>query len=257
MPRCLPVSAGDHGPVVALRGRGNARAIAIPAGWQGGVDLQTAQGVSGAGGPGLGGTSASLGNRRGTRALSEALRAAADWPLSRHWISLDFHWHPQRAWCWCGWAPGDPGPAHRGAVRAIRVRRWSPIRLGRQGGDGMARRSRALVTRSRGPLPLCFPMVGRRCAASSWPVASGRPIGWRAEVAPAGGVVLLCGGCVAVCSASYCLLALGGASPQLSAAADPGHSSALAAAAAAAHFGWPLQQQGVLVRTTPESSPRP
>ena len=106
-------------------------------------------------------------------------------------------------------------------------------------------------------LPLLFPMVAEaepRIAA--WHAAADA---LAAEVAAGHPVVLLCEGDVSLfASSSYVLLALRQRYPECPLRLIPGIPSACAAAAAASSEGlaWPLalQQEGLLIRPTPESA---
>jgi precorrin-2/cobalt-factor-2 C20-methyltransferase len=99
-------------------------------------------------------------------------------------------------------------------------------------------------------LPLVFPMVtAAEPRRQAWQAAADR---LAAEVAAGRSVVLLCEGDVSLfASSSYVLLALRDRHPALPVRLIPGISAVAAAAAAGA---WPLalQQEGLLIRPTPE-----
>jgi precorrin-2/cobalt-factor-2 C20-methyltransferase len=147
--------------------------------------------------------------------------------------------------------PGDPDLLTIAAVRAIEAAHTVAYPVAREGAEGMAA---AVAAPWIGPrqrrLPLVFPMVAaagpRRLA---WHAAADR---LAAEVAADRPVVLLCEGDVSLfASSSYVLLALRERHPALAVRLIPGISAVAAAAAAAA---WPLalQQEGLLIRPTPE-----
>ncbi|TWB96369.1 precorrin-2 C20-methyltransferase /cobalt-factor II C20-methyltransferase [Synechococcus sp. Ace-Pa] len=183
--------------------------------------------------------------------MSEAFERSGLAPESPLDPSLDLPLDPQPGLVLVGVGPGDPDLLTVAAVRAIRAAEVVAYPVGRQGGDGMAAAIAApWLTPQQDLLPLLFPMVAadapRRLA---WRAAADR---LAAEVAAGRRVVLLCEGDVSLfASASYALLALAERHPNCPLRLIPG-ITALAAAAAAAHWPLALQQQGLLVRTTPD-----
>ena len=156
-----------------------------------------------------------------------------------------------------GTGPGDPALLTLAAVEAIRRAEVVAYPVVRQGGESMAARIAAPWIRARQRrLPLLFPMVAEaepRIAA--WHAAADA---LAAEVAAGHRVVLLCEGDVSLfASSSYVLLALRQRHPDCPLRLIPGVPSACAAAAAASSQGlaWPLalQQEGLLIRPTPDA----
>ncbi len=157
-----------------------------------------------------------------------------------------------------GVGPGDPDLLTVAAVRAIEAAEVVAYPVARNGGEGMAAAIAApWIGAQQHRLPLLFPMVAAaepRIAA--WHAAADA---LAAEVAAGRRVVLLCEGDVSLfASSSYVLLALRQRHPHCSLRLIPGIPSACAAAAAASSQGlaWPLalQQEGLLIRPTPDSS---
>lgn len=150
-----------------------------------------------------------------------------------------------------GVGPGDPELLTVAAVRALRLADLVAYPLA-QGGGGLAHRIAApWLEPSQELLALSFPTMAvapeRRRA---WLEAADR---LAAEVATGRAVVLLCEGDVSLyASASYVLLALQQHHPACPVRLIPGVSAVAAAAAAAA---WPLalEQEGLMVRPTPDT----
>lgn len=158
---------------------------------------------------------------------------------------------PQPGLVLVGVGPGDPDLLTVAAVRAIQAAQVVAYPVGHQGGAGMARAIAApWLSPEQQLLPLLFPMVAE---------AEPRRLAWRAaadqlaaQVGAGRRVVLLCEGDVSLfASASYALLDLAERHPGCPLRLIPG-ITAFSAAAAAARWPLALQQQGVLVRTTPE-----
>lgn len=156
-----------------------------------------------------------------------------------------------------GVGPGDPELLTVAAVRAIAAASVVAYPVAEPGGEGMAARIAApwIGPRQR-HRPLLFPMVAeaepRRAA---WHEAADA---LAAEVAGGAAVVLLCEGDASLyASCSYVLLALAGRHPACPVRVVPGIPAVAAAAAAASSLGmpWPLalQQDGLLIRPTPET----
>lgn len=151
-----------------------------------------------------------------------------------------------------GVGPGDPELLTVAAVRAIRGADLVAYPVARSQAEGMAARIAApWIAPGQRRLPLLFPMVEeaepRRAA---WHAAAGA---LASEVSAGCAVVLLCEGDVSLyASASYVLLALRQRHPDLPLKLIPGITAVAAAGAAGA---WPLalQQEPLLIRTTPES----
>lgn len=151
-----------------------------------------------------------------------------------------------------GVGPGDPELLTVAAVRAIEAAQTVAYPVAREGAEGMAAAVAApWIAPGQRRLPLVFPMVveaePRRRA---WHAAADR---LALEAAEGRSVVLLCEGDVSLfASSSYVLLALRDRHPALPVRLIPGISAVAAAAAAAA---WPLalQQEGLLIRPTPET----
>ncbi|KEF41139.1 MAG: precorrin-2 C20-methyltransferase [Cyanobium sp. CACIAM 14] len=150
-----------------------------------------------------------------------------------------------------GVGPGDPDLLTIAAVRAIETAQTVAYPVAREGGEGMAAAvAGAWIAPRQRRLPLLFPMV---------PEAGPRRLAWHAaadrlaaEVADGRAVVLLCEGDVSLfATGSYVLLALRDRHPALPVRLIPGVSAVAAAAAAGA---WPLalQQEGLLIRPTPD-----
>ena len=155
-----------------------------------------------------------------------------------------------------GVGPGDPELLTVAAVRAIEAADVVAYPVAREGAEGMAAAIAApWIAAQQRRLPLLFPMVAEaepRIAA--WHAAADA---LAAEVAAGRRVVLLCEGDVSLfASSSYVLLALRQRHPHCSLRLIPGIPSACAAAAAASSQGlaWPLalQQEGLLIRPTPD-----
>ena len=151
-----------------------------------------------------------------------------------------------------GVGPGDPELLTVAAVRAIAAADVVAYPVAREGAAGMAATIAAPWIRpEQSLLPLLFPMVAeaepRRLA---WLAAADR---LAAEVAAGRVVVLLCEGDVSLfATGSYVLLALKQRHPSCPVRLLPG-ISAVAAAAAAGAFPLAMQQEGLLIRPTPES----
>jgi precorrin-2/cobalt-factor-2 C20-methyltransferase len=156
-----------------------------------------------------------------------------------------------------GVGPGDPELLTVAAVRAIAAASLVAYPVAEPGGEGMAARIAApwIGPRQR-HRPLLFPMVEeaepRRAA---WHEAADA---LAAEVAAGAAVVLLCEGDASLyASCSYVLLALAERHPSCPVRVVPGIPAVAAAAAAASGLGmpWPLalQQEGLLIRPTPET----
>jgi len=123
--------------------------------------------------------------------------------------------------------------------------------VAREGAVGMAASvAEPWIALAQRRLPLVFPMVAAAAPRrQAWHDAADR---LAAEVAEGRTVVLLCEGDVSLfASSSYVLLALRDRHPALPVRLIPGISAVAAAAAAGA---WPLalQQEGLLIRPTPE-----
>ena len=155
-----------------------------------------------------------------------------------------------------GVGPGDPELLTVAAVRAIEAADVVAYPVAREGAEGMAAAIAApWIAAQQRRLPLLFPMVAEaepRIAA--WHAAADA---LASEVAASRRVVLLCEGDVSLfASSSYVLLALRQRHPRCPLRLIPGIPSACAAAAAASSQGlaWPLalQQEGLLIRPTPD-----
>ena len=156
-----------------------------------------------------------------------------------------------------GVGPGDPHLLTLAAVQAIESADVVAYPVARPDAEGMAAQIAApWIKAEQQRLPLLFPMVAE---------AEPRQQAWReaadalAAKAERGlAVVLLCEGDASLfASCSYALLALADRHPSLPVAVVPGIMAAAAAAAAASGQGlpWPLalQQEGLLIRPTPET----
>ncbi len=150
-----------------------------------------------------------------------------------------------------GVGPGDPNLLTVAAVRAIESAHTVAYPVAREGAVGMAASvAQPWIASGQRRLPLVFPMVAAaEPRRQAWHAAADR---LAAEVAGGRAVVLLCEGDVSLfASSSYVLLALRQRHPGLPVRLIPGISAVAAAAAAGA---WPLalQQEGLLIRPTPE-----
>lgn len=156
-----------------------------------------------------------------------------------------------------GVGPGDPELLTVAAVRAIAAASVVAYPVAEPGGEGMAARIAApwIGPRQR-HRPLLFPMVAEAAPRrAAWHEAADA---LAAEVAGGAAVVLLCEGDASLyASCSYVLLALAGRHPACPVRVVPGIPAVAAAAAAASSLGmpWPLalQQDGLLIRPTPET----
>lgn len=157
-----------------------------------------------------------------------------------------------------GVGPGDPNLLTMAAIKAIGQAAVVAYPVAKEGGEGMAAAIAApWIGDQQRRLPLLFPMVAEpepRIAA--WHRAAAA---LAEEVAQGAQVVLLCEGDVSLfASSSYVLLALREHHPQCPVRQIPGVMAISAAAAAAAGEGiaWPLalQQEGLLIRPTPETA---
>jgi len=158
---------------------------------------------------------------------------------------------PAAALTLVGVGPGDPELLTVAAVRALAAATVVAYPVARPGDGGMAATIAApWIAPHQERLPLLFPMTAaaepRRAA---WREAADR---LAAAVAAGRSVVLLCEGDVSLfATSSYVLLALRRFHPRCPVRLIPGISAVAAAAAAGA---WPLalQQEGLLIRPTPE-----
>jgi len=157
-----------------------------------------------------------------------------------------------------GVGPGDPQLLTVAAVKAIDAADVVAYPVAREGAEGMAAAIAApWIGAGQRRLPLLFPMVTEaepRIAA--WHAAADA---LAAEVAAGQEVVLLCEGDVSLfASSSYVLMALRQRHAACPLRLIPGIPSACAAAAAASSQGlaWPLalQQEGLLIRPTPDGA---
>ncbi len=151
-----------------------------------------------------------------------------------------------------GVGPGDPELLTIAAVRAIEAAHTVAYPVAREGVEGMAAAiARPWLRVEQQRLPLVFPMVSEaEPRRQAWHDAADR---LAAEMAAGRDVVLLCEGDVSLfASSSYVLLALRRRHPHLPVRLIPGITAVAAAAAAGA---WPLalQQEGLLIRPTPEA----
>jgi precorrin-2/cobalt-factor-2 C20-methyltransferase len=156
-----------------------------------------------------------------------------------------------------GVGPGDPQLLTVAAVRAIGAAAVVAYPVARLEAEGMAARIAAPWIRpEQRRLPLLFPMVAEaEPRRQAWHAAADA---LAAEVAAGQVVVLLCEGDASLyASASYALLAVAERHPTCPVAVIPGITAVAAAAAAASSQGWPwplaLQQDGLLIRPTPET----
>ena len=156
-----------------------------------------------------------------------------------------------------GVGPGDPNLLTLAAVQAIESADVVAYPVARRDAEGMAAQIAApWIKAEQQRLPLLFPMVAE---------AEPRQQAWReaadalaAEAERGLAVVLLCEGDASLfASCSYALLGLADRHPSVPVAVVPGITAAAAAAAAASAQGlpWPLalQQEGLLIRPTPET----
>ena len=155
-----------------------------------------------------------------------------------------------------GVGPGDPELLTVAAVRAIAAATVVAYPVAEPGAEGMAARIAApWISPGQRHLPLQFPMVEAAAPRRhAWHAAADA---LAAEVAAGLPVVLLCEGDASLyASCSYVLLALAERVPACSLRVVPGIPAVAAAAAAASSLGmpWPLalQQEGLLIRPTPE-----
>ncbi len=156
-----------------------------------------------------------------------------------------------------GVGPGDPDLLTVAAVRAIAAASVVAYPVAAAGAEGMAARIAApwIGPRQR-HRPLLFPMVEEAAPRrAAWHQAAKA---LAAEVAAGETVVLLCEGDASLyASCSYVLLALAERHPACPVRVVPGIPAVAAAAAAASSLGmpWPLalQQEGLLIRPTPET----
>ena len=159
--------------------------------------------------------------------------------------------HPGAILTLVGVGPGDPELLTLAAVRALAAAVVVAYPVARPGDAGMAATIAApWIASHQERLPLIFPMTAdaepRRAA---WREAADR---LATAVAAGQSVVLLCEGDVSLfATSSYVLLALRRFHPGCPVRLIPGISAVAAAAAAGA---WPLalQQEGLLIRPTPE-----
>ena len=157
-----------------------------------------------------------------------------------------------------GVGPGDPNLLTVAAVRAIEAADVVAYPVAREGAVGMAATIAApWIGSHQRRLPLLFPMVAdAQPRIDAWHDAANQLAG---TVAQGLAVVLLCEGDASLfASASYVLLAVAERHPACPVTVIPGITSVAAAAAAAASslaMPWPLalQQEGLLIRPTPDS----
>jgi len=156
-----------------------------------------------------------------------------------------------------GVGPGDPNLLTVAAVRAIEAADVVAYPVARQGACGMAATIAApWIGGDQQRLPLLFPMVAEaQPRIAAWHDAADQ---LAAAVAKGFAVVLLCEGDASLfASGSYVLLALAERHPACPLKVIPGITSVAAAAAAASSLAipWPLalQQEGLLIRPTPDT----
>ena len=156
-----------------------------------------------------------------------------------------------------GVGPGDPNLLTVAAVRAIEAADVVAYPVAREGAVGMAATIAApWIGSHQRRLPLLFPMVAdAQPRIDAWHDAANQLAG---TVAQGLAVVLLCEGDASLfASASYVLLAVAERHPACPVTVIPGITSVAAAAAAASSLAmpWPLalQQEGLLIRPTPDS----
>jgi precorrin-2/cobalt-factor-2 C20-methyltransferase len=151
-----------------------------------------------------------------------------------------------------GVGPGDPDLLTVAAVRALQAAAVVAFPVAREGGEGMAAAIAApWLAEHQRRLPLLFPMVAEAAPRlAAWQAAADT---LAAEVAAGQAVVLLCEGDVSLfASSSYVLLALRRRHPVCPVRLIPG-IPAVAAAAAAGTWPLALQQEGLLIRPTPDT----
>jgi precorrin-2/cobalt-factor-2 C20-methyltransferase len=156
-----------------------------------------------------------------------------------------------------GVGPGDPNLLTVAAVRAIGAADVVAYPVAREGAIGMAATIAApWIGSHQRRLPLLFPMVAEaQPRIDAWHDGANQ---LAAAVAEGGAVVLLCEGDASLfASASYVLLAMAERHPACPVSVIPGITSVAAAAAAASSLAmpWPLalQQEGLLMRPTPDT----
>lgn len=153
-----------------------------------------------------------------------------------------------------GMGPGDPDLITVAALKALRQARTVAYPVAEPGGEGMAARIAApWLQPEQRHLPLYFPMTtAAEPCQQAWWCAARQLLQAVAEHPP---VALLCEGDVSLyASASYVALQLQKvATPQLRVRMIPG-VTAMAAAAAAAHWPLALQTQQLLIAPAPETS---
>ena len=152
-----------------------------------------------------------------------------------------------------GVGPGDPDLITVAGLKALRRARTVAYPVAQPGGEGMAARIAApWLHPEQRRLPLHFPMTtAAEPCQQAWRWAAQRLL---QAVAEHPAVVLLCEGDVSLyASASFVALQLQGMpSPQLRVRLIPG-VTAMAAAAAAAHWPLALQTQQLLIAPAPET----
>jgi precorrin-2/cobalt-factor-2 C20-methyltransferase len=158
---------------------------------------------------------------------------------------------PAAALTLVGVGPGDPELLTVAAVRALAAAAVVAYPVAREGDEGMAATIAApWLAAHQQRLPLLFPMTDEaQPRRSAWRAAADQ---LAAEVAAGRAVVLLCEGDVSLfATSSYVLLALRRFHPHCPIRLIPGIGAVAAAAAAGA---WPLalQQEGLLIRPTPD-----
>jgi len=158
---------------------------------------------------------------------------------------------PAAALTLVGVGPGDPELLTVAAVRALAAAAVVAYPVAREGDEGMAATIAApWIAAHQQRLPLLFPMTSEaQPRRSAWRAAADQ---LAAEVAAGRAVVLLCEGDVSLfATSSYVLLALRRFHPRCPIRLIPGIGAVAAAAAAGA---WPLalQQEGLLIRPTPD-----